>query len=149
MALDLARHARDRGEVPVGAVVVKDGKVVGHGYNNPVSGGDPTAHAEIVALRDAARYLDNYRLSGCTLYVTLEPCTMCIGAIFHARIVRLVYGASDPKGGACGGVVDLPSEARLNHHLEITSGLLAEPAAKLLKDFFAERRNRMATINQA
>lgn len=140
MALDLAQQARDRHEVPVGAIVVKDRKVIGRGYNCPVSGNDPTLHAEIMALRDAARHLDNYRLPSCALYVTLEPCVMCIGAIFHARITRLVYGAGDPKGGACGGVIDLPSEARLNHHLQITAGVLAEPAAALLKVFFAERR---------
>lgn len=140
MALDLAQQARDRHEVPVGAIVVKDRQVIGRGYNCPVSGNDPTAHAEIMALRDAALHSGNYRLSGCALYVTLEPCVMCIGAMFHARIARLVYGAGDSKGGACGGVVNLPSEARLNHHLQITAGLLAEPAADLLKVFFAERR---------
>ncbi|MEK7768196.1 MAG: tRNA adenosine(34) deaminase TadA, partial [Pseudomonadota bacterium] len=108
-ALDLAQQARDAGEVPVGAVVVKDGAIIGRGYNRPISAADPTAHAEVMALRDAARHLGNYRLTDCVLYVTLEPCAMCVGAIFHARIARLVYGAKDPKTGACGSVIDLPA----------------------------------------
>ena len=139
-ALELAGWAAEQGEVPVGAVVVKDGKIVGRGYNSPISSGDPTAHAEIRALRDAASTLSNYRLAGCTLYVTLEPCAMCAGAIMHARIARLVYGAADPKTGACGSVVDLFAETRLNHHTEVTGGVLAAEAGKQLSDFFAARR---------
>src|SRR5215510_1234143 len=114
-ALDLARTARAAGEVPVGAVVVRDNAVIGRGYNQPISGCDPTAHAEIVALRAAACHLQNYRLTDCELFVTLEPCAMCAGAMLHARIARLVYGAADPKTGACGGVIDLFADARLNH----------------------------------
>ena len=148
-ALDLAQQARDAGEVPVGAVVVKDGAIIGHGYNRPISTADPTAHAEVMALRDAARHLDNYRLTDCTLYVTLEPCTMCVGAIFHARLARLVYGAADPKTGACGSVIDLPAQTQLNHHLQVTGGILAEEAGTLLKQFFAERRKAAETAKAA
>jgi tRNA(adenine34) deaminase len=139
-ALELARLAAARGEVPVGAVVVREGGVIGRGSNAPVSSRDPTAHAEIAALRDAARALENYRLGGCTLYVTLEPCAMCSGAIMHARIARVVFGAADPKTGACGSIVDLFAEPRLNHHAEVTRGVLAEDAGRLLSDFFAARR---------
>ena len=139
-ALELAMLAGLKGEVPVGAVVVKDGKVVGRGYNAPIASNDVTAHAEVRALRDAGRTLANYRLGGCTLYVTLEPCAMCAGAIMHARISRLVYGASDPKTGACGSVVDLFADERLNHHTEVTGGVLAAEAGKQLSDFFAARR---------
>jgi tRNA(adenine34) deaminase len=139
-ALGLARLAAARGEVPVGALVVRDGEVVGRGSNAPISSRDPTAHAEITALRDAARALENYRLGGCTLYVTLEPCAMCAGAIMHARIARLVFGAADPKTGACGSVVDLFAEPRLNHHAEVTRGVLAADAGRLLSEFFAARR---------
>jgi tRNA(Arg) A34 adenosine deaminase TadA len=139
-ALELARIAGARGEVPVGALVVRDGEVIGRGSNAPISSADPTAHAEIAALRDAARAAGNYRLGGCTLYVTLEPCAMCAGAIMHARIARLVYGAADPKTGACGSVVDLFAEPRLNHHAEVSRGVLAAEAARLLSDFFASRR---------
>jgi tRNA(adenine34) deaminase len=139
-ALQLAGWAAEQGEVPVGAAVVKDGKIVGRGYNSPISSSDPTAHAEIRALRDAASALANYRLTDCTLYVTLEPCAMCAGAIMHARIARLVYGAADPKTGACGSVVDLFADTRLNHHTEVTAGVLAAEAGKQLSDFFAVRR---------
>jgi tRNA(adenine34) deaminase len=139
-ALQLAMQAALQGEVPVGAVLVKDGRIVGRGYNAPILSSDPTAHAEIRALRDAAKALENYRLGGCTLYVTLEPCAMCAGAIMHARIARLVYGAADPKTGACGSVVDLFAENRLNHHTEVTGGVLAAEAGKQLSDFFAARR---------
>ena len=139
-ALQLAALAALRDEVPVGAVVVKDGEIIGRGYNAPIASRDPTAHAEIRALREAANTVGNYRLGGCTLYVTLEPCAMCAGAIMHARIARLVYGASDPKTGACGSVVDLFSEGRLNHHAEVTGGVLAAEAGKQLSDFFAARR---------
>ena len=139
-ALELAAEAERHGEVPVGAVVVRDGVVVGRGYNQPISAHDPTAHAEIVAMRDAAKTLKNYRLNGCELFVTLEPCTMCAGAMLHARIVRIVYAASDPKTGACGGVLNLFGETRLNHHTEVKGGVLAQNAAVLLQSFFATRR---------
>ena len=140
-SLRLAVRAAERGEVPVGALVVKDGKVIGRGYNAPISSKDPTAHAEIQALREATKNLGNYRLEGCSLYVTLEPCAMCAGAIMHARIARLVYGAADPKTGACGSVVDLFTERRLNHHTEVTGGILAAEAGRLLSEFFAARRD--------
>ncbi|HUX65004.1 tRNA adenosine(34) deaminase TadA [Sulfuricella sp.] len=141
-ALILARQAWDAGEVPVGAVVVKDGGIVGRGFNAPISRHDPTAHAEVMALRDAARNLGNYRLVGCSLYVTLEPCVMCLGAIFHARIARVVFGASDQKTGACGSIIDLSAEARLNHHAEVTGGILADECGGMLSDFFAQRRGK-------
>lgn len=139
-ALALAREAAAAGEVPVGAVVVKDDQIVGRGYNQPISRRDPSAHAEIMALRDAAQRLGNYRLTDCDLYVTLEPCCMCVGAIMHARIARVFFGAADPKTGACGSVVDLFAESRLNHHANVNGGLLAEEASTLLRDFFAGRR---------
>lgn len=139
-ALELARQAGDAGEVPVGAVVVQNGVVVGRGYNQSVAGHDPTAHAEVVALRDAAQRLGNYRLPGCELYVTLEPCTMCAGALMHARVVRVIFGAADPKTGACGSVVNLFAETRLNHHAVVSGGVLADEASQLLRDFFARRR---------
>jgi tRNA(adenine34) deaminase len=141
-ALVLARDAWAAGEVPVGAVVVRDGEIVGRGFNAPISRHDPSAHAEIMALRDAAGNLGNYRLAGCSLYVTLEPCVMCMGAIFHARVERVVYGASDPKTGACGSIVDLPAETRLNHHAEVVGGVLAEECGGLLSGFFAQRRGK-------
>ncbi|SFN31146.1 tRNA adenosine(34) deaminase TadA [Nitrosospira briensis] len=144
-ALALAEQAEEAGEVPVGAVVVKNGAIIGRGYNCPISAADPTAHAEVMALRDASRNLGNYRLVGCTLYVTLEPCIMCVGAIFHARIARLVYGAADPKTGACGSVIDLTAELRLNHHMQITRGILAEEGSGKLKQFFEKRRKARAT----
>ncbi len=140
VALGLAEQAEEAGEVPVGAVVVKNGRIVGQGYNRPISAVDPTAHAEVVALREAARHLGNYRLGGCVLYVTLEPCAMCVGAIFHARIARLVYGATDPKTGACGSVINLPAEERLNHHMQVAGDVLAEECARMLRQFFAGRR---------
>lgn len=140
-ALDLARLAGDEGEVPVGAIVVRQSRIIGQGHNRPVTMMDPTAHAEISALRDAARHLKNYRLPGCALYVTLEPCLMCIGSIFHARIERLVYAADDPKTGACGSVLDLPADTRLNHHLSVSRGVLASEAGALLKQFFIAKRS--------
>ncbi len=140
-ALAAAGEAGRRDEVPVGAVVVAEGIVVGRGFNAPISTHDPSAHAEISALRDAAARLGNYRLPACDLYVTLEPCAMCAGAIMQARIRRLVFGASDPKTGACGGVVDLFAEPRFNHHTLVTGGVLAEECGALLKQFFAGRRN--------
>ena len=139
-ALQLARRALGMNEVPVGAVVVKEGEIVGRGFNAPISRKDPSAHAEIQALRDAAQRLGNYRLTGCTLYVTLEPCPMCAGAIMQARIAKLVYGAADPKSGACGSVVNLFQESRLNHHTQVAGGVLADECGEMLKLFFAERR---------
>lgn len=143
-ALLLARQAATLDEVPVGAVVTLDGEIVGRGFNQPIVRHDPAAHAEIMALRDAAARLGNYRLPGCTLYVTLEPCVMCAGAIMHARIARLVFGAVDPKTGACGSVIDLFAETRLNHHAEVVGGLLAVECGELLSSFFAARRSKTA-----
>lgn len=140
VALELAQQAAAAGEVPVGAVVVSEGVVVGRGHNQPISSRDPTAHAEVVALRDAAQHLGNYRLTGCALYVTLEPCAMCVGAMIHARVERVVFGARDPKTGACGSVIDLFAEKRLNHHCAVTGGVQAEGSSALLRAFFADRR---------
>lgn len=145
-ALSLAREAGAAGEVPVGAVVVLGGEIIGRGFNQPIGHHDPTAHAEIMALRVAAARLDNYRLPGATLYVTLEPCAMCAGAIMHARIARVVFGAPDPKTGVAGSVLDLFGEARLNHHAEITGGVLAPECGQLLSSFFAARRSRTALV---
>jgi len=155
-ALEQARLAWDAGEVPVGAVLVIDGEIVGRGYNQPISACDPSAHAEVMALRDAGQRLANYRLPGSTLYVTLEPCVMCSGAIMHARVSRLVYGARDPKTGAQGSVLDLFGElpgqrfgqgsgqiSRLNHHCTVTAGVLADECGAMLSAFFAERRARL------
>src|SRR6185295_5954681 len=139
-ALVLAVAASEQGEVPVGAVVVKGGRIIGAGSNGPISHRDPSAHAEILALRAAASALENYRLTNCTLYVTLEPCAMCAGAIQHARISRLVFGASDPKTGACGSVVNLFAEPLLNHHTQVQGGLLAKDCGELLSTFFRQRR---------
>ena len=140
LALDLATQAALNGEVPVGAIVVKDGVVIGRGSNAPVGLHDPTAHAEIIAMREAATYLGNYRLVDCTLYVTLEPCAMCSGTMQHARIARLVYGARDTKTGACGSVVNLMGEPKLNHHTEVLGGVLAEQCGAVLTAFFKQRR---------
>ncbi len=140
LALDLAAQAALNGEVPVGAIVVKDGVIIGRGSNAPIGLHDPTAHAEIIAMREAAQYLGNYRLVDCTLYVTLEPCAMCSGAMHHARIAKLVYGASDPKTGACGSVVNLMSEPKLNHHTEVLGGVLAKQCGTVLTAFFKQRR---------
>jgi tRNA(adenine34) deaminase len=142
ITLKLAQQGAAVGEVPVGALVVFNGEIVGRGFNAPIARHDPSAHAEIQAMREAAQTLNNYRLVGCTLYVTLEPCAMCAGAIQHARIARLVFGASDPKTGACGSVVNLMEEARLNHHTEVTSGVMAQECGRLLSDFFAARRGK-------
>ncbi len=141
-ALDLARQAASLGEVPVGAIVVRDGEIIGRGGNQPIGRHDPTAHAEVMALRDAAANVGNYRLPGSTLYVTLEPCLMCIGAIFHARVGRVVFGARDPKTGAAGSVLNLFDETRLNHHAEVLGGVLAEECGTLLSGFFAARRQK-------
>jgi tRNA(adenine34) deaminase len=140
-ALTLARHGAEAGEVPVGAVLVLEGEIIGEGWNRPIAASDPTAHAEIEALRDAARRLGNYRLPGSTLYVTLEPCVMCAGAIVHARVERVIYGASDPKAGACGSVFDLlPTDGRFNHRTDCLGGILAEGCAETLRAFFRARR---------
>lgn len=139
-AIDQARNAMLHGEVPVGAVLVKDGQVIATGYNHPIGSADPTAHAEIRTLRMAAEQLGNYRVGEATLYVTLEPCLMCLGAMLHARLTRVVFGASDPKTGVCGSVLDLPAHRQLNHQTQVQGGLLAEACGKLLQDFFAERR---------
>ncbi len=140
-ALDAAREAGRRGEVPVGAVVTgSDGRVLAIGANAPIGDCDPTAHAEIVALRAAAHAVGNYRLPGVTLYVTLEPCAMCIGALLHARVARVVFAAPDPKAGACGSVFDLAADSRMNHRIAISGGVLEEESARLLRNFFAARR---------
>jgi tRNA(adenine34) deaminase len=139
-AMALAAEAANKGEVPVGAVVVKAGEIIGRGCNAPISRHDPAAHAEILALRDAAQQLGNYRLLDCALFVTLEPCLMCVGAMFHARIARVVFGAADYKTGVAGSVLNLFEEPRLNHHATIEGGLLADECGKLLTDFFSARR---------
>jgi tRNA(adenine34) deaminase len=139
-ALVQAKRARDKGEVPVGAVVVAKGRVLSRGCNQPISTNDPTAHAEIVAIRKAGRAKKNYRLSKCDLYVTLEPCAMCLGAIVQARLRKIVYGAADPKAGAAGSVLEFPFE-RLNHRPEVRGGLLAEECRQVLKGFFRSRRS--------
>ncbi|SFK32812.1 tRNA-adenosine deaminase [Nitrosomonas aestuarii] len=141
-ALEQALKAQALGEVPVGAVIVQKESIISHGFNCPIITKDPTAHAEIMALRNAGQYFKNYRLLNCTLYVTLEPCVMCIGALFHARIERLVYAASDPKTGVCGSVINLPAESRLNHHMRVDSSIMAEEASALLKQFFAQQRRK-------
>ena len=146
LALDQALNAQLVGEVPVGAVIVRDGaegpQLLATGYNRPITTHDPTAHAEIVALRHAATLLGNYRLPGCELFVTLEPCMMCSGAIMHARVSRVVFGASDPKTGVAGSLLDVFAEARLNHHASVVGGVLAEECGAMLSSFFAARRQR-------
>jgi tRNA(adenine34) deaminase len=139
-ALAEARLAAEAGEVPIGAVVVREGEVVARGQNRVLRDLDPTAHAEIVALRAAATAVGNYRLNGCTLYVTLEPCAMCAGAMIHARLARLVFAASDPKAGAAGSVLGVLNHPQLNHQMAVESGILADEAAELLRSFFRERR---------
>lgn len=140
LALQLAEQAASVGEVPVGALIVKDGEVVGRGFNQPISGCDPTAHAEVVALRDAAHQLENYRLPGCTLYVTLEPCSMCTGALVHARIERLVFAATELKAGVIVSRESALEKSYLNHRVAFTGGVLAERASQMLSDFFQRRR---------
>ena len=139
-ALLLAAHAAALGEVPVGAVVVKDGQIIGRGFNQSITSNDPTTHAEIVALRDASQRLKNYRLVDCDLFVTLEPCMMCVGAMLHARVKRVVFGARDPKTGACGSVINLPAEEKLNHHATFEGGVLSDECSVMLKTFFQARR---------
>jgi tRNA(adenine34) deaminase len=140
-ALDLAREAEVAGEVPVGALIVRDGEILAEGFNRPISTHDPTAHAEMVALRAAAARIDNYRLTGTTLYVTLEPCAMCAGAMVHARVERLVYAATDPRAGAAGSVFNVVQNPALNHRLEVVPGVLADECGALLRDFFVARRS--------
>lgn len=140
MALEEARAAGKEGEVPVGAVVVRQGEVLARAGNRVIRGNDPTAHADILALREAAQGLGNYRLSGCDLYVTLEPCAMCAGAMVHARVARLIYGAADPKAGAAGSVLQVATHAALNHRIEVVGGVLQAECGELLRDFFRERR---------
>jgi len=139
-AIELAREAESAGEVPVGALIVRDGEILAEGFNRPISTHDPTAHAEMVALRAAAARIDNYRLTGTTLYVTLEPCAMCAGAMVHARVQRLVYAATDPRAGASGSVFNVVQNPALNHRLEVTHGVLADECANLLRNFFVARR---------
>ena len=139
-ALNLAADAAASGEVPVGAVIVRDGEIIGRGQNAMITRNDPSAHAEILAMRDAAHKIGNYRLVDCELYVTLEPCAMCAGAALHARLMRVVFGAADPKTGACGSVINLFAERRLNHHAKLTVGVLSDACAQQLKEFFASRR---------
>lgn len=139
-AMVLARQAAEAGEVPIGAVIVRDGEIVGRGSNRNISLKDPSAHAEILAMREAGKTLGNHRLPGCSLYVTLEPCPMCAGAMIHARLSRVVFGADDPKTGAAGGVFDLLGDPSHNHRVEVTGGCLAEESSALLKDFFKQRR---------
>ncbi|HEX7031031.1 MAG TPA: tRNA adenosine(34) deaminase TadA [Gammaproteobacteria bacterium] len=139
-ALELAKQGEAAGEVPVGCVIVKDGEIIGEGFNHPISAHDPTAHAEIGAMREAAARLNNYRLVDTTLYVTLEPCTMCAGAMVHARVKRLVFGASEPRTGAVGSVYDIVRDGRLNHCLEVEGGVLADESSEMLRAFFRSKR---------
>jgi tRNA(adenine34) deaminase len=139
-ALELAAEARAAGEVPIGAVVVREGEIVGRGMNRTIVDSDPTAHAEMVALRAGAKVVGNYRLVGCEMFATLEPCAMCAGALIHARIERLVYAAADPKAGAAGSVLNVVNHERLNHRMSVESGVMGEEAADMLQKFFRERR---------
>ena len=141
-ALELAKEAEARGEVPVGAVIVHKGEIIGEGFNQPISNNDPTAHAEIMALRQACDKQNNYRLSDCDMYVTLEPCAMCAGAIVHARIGQLHYAASDPKTGACGSIVDLVSNNPTGHRVVVNSGIMASESQQLIQNFFRRRREQ-------
>ncbi len=144
LALEQARLARQNGEVPVGAVVIRNGEIVGRAHNRNLLDNDPTAHAEILALRQAASRMGNHRLIDCTLFCTIEPCAMCAGAMIHARIARLVYGAGDPKAGAAGSVLEVLNHPRLNHQMQVTSGVLSEECSELLKEFFAHKRKQAA-----
>jgi tRNA(adenine34) deaminase len=144
LALEQAALAAAAGEVPVGALVIKDGEVLGRGHNRNLLDDDPTAHAEIVALRQAAARLGNHRLTGCTMVATIEPCSMCAGALIHARIARLVYGAPDPKAGATGSVLQVINHPGLNHRMEVTAGVLAEKCSAVLQDFFRQKRHQQS-----
>ena len=139
-ALSLAQQAADLGEVPVGAVVVANNQVIGEGFNQPIKANDPTAHAEIVAMRNAAAYLENYRLSDCDLYVTIEPCTMCVGAMIHARIRRIIFGAPEPRAGALTSQLKLLDQSHFNHSIDWVGGVLEQPCGALIKNFFKSRR---------
>jgi tRNA(adenine34) deaminase len=142
LALAEARMAADAGEVPVGALVINNGEIIGRAGNRNLRDHDPTAHAEILALRQAAQHLGNHRLTGCTLYATIEPCAMCAGAVIHARIARLVYGAKDPKAGAAGSILEVINHPRLNHKMEVVSGVLGDRCSQILQDFFRRRREQ-------
>ncbi|MGC4060170.1 MAG: tRNA adenosine(34) deaminase TadA [Aquabacterium sp.] len=146
IALDQAQNAWLAGEVPVGAVIMRAGQVIATGYNRPITTNDPTAHAEIVALRHASQLLENYRLPECELFVTLEPCAMCAMALMHARFKRVVFAATDPKTGVAGSVIDLFANRQLNHHTQIVGGVLADASSQLLKQFFAERRAQIKSL---
>ncbi len=148
LALAAAQQARMQGEVPVGAIVVRDDQVVASGFNCPISTHDPSAHAEMVALRAAAKILGNYRLPGCELYVTLEPCLMCAGVIMQARLARIVFGARDPKTGVCGSVLDAFGTRQLNHHTQVEGGIMEAECAHVLKDFFAAKRSALRAANK-
>lgn len=149
LALQLAQRAYDVGEVPVGALVVCDGKVVGQGFNQPITRLDPSAHAEMVAVRQAAAEIGNYRLPGCTLFVTVEPCTMCTGLLIHSRVERVVYGASEPKAGAMGSALNLPAQPFYNHVMQVEGGILADECSQLMSSFFAMRRDAKKRIKEA
>jgi tRNA(adenine34) deaminase len=142
LALELAKKAELKNEVPVGALIVQDGKIIGRGMNTSISDYDPTSHAEINAIREAAKATKNYRLKNCSIYVTLEPCAMCVGAIQHARIEKIIYGARDPKTGACGSMIDLISVKEINHHAEALGGILEKECGQILKDFFLSKRKK-------
>ena len=142
LALELAKKAELKNEVPVGALIVQDGKIIGRGMNTSISDYDPTSHAEINAIREAAKATKNYRLKNCSIYVTLEPCAMCVGAIQHARIDKIIYGAPDPKTGACGSMIDLISIKEINHHAEALGGILEKECSQILKDFFLSKRKK-------
>jgi len=142
LALGLAKKAELKNEVPVGALIVRNGEIIGQGMNTSISDHDPTSHAEINAIREAAKAIKNYRLKDCAIYVTLEPCAMCVGAIQHARIEKIIYGAPDPKTGACGSMIDLISVKEINHHAEAIGGILEKECGQILKDFFLSKRKK-------
>ena len=144
-ALELAQQAANRGEVPVGAVVVRNGEIIGQGHNQPIASHDPTAHAEIMAMRDASKNLSNYRLTGCDIYVTIEPCTMCVGAMVHARIRQIFFGALEPRAGALTSQLQLMEDGRFNHSILWEGGILADQCASVLRDFFRQKRSQNST----
>lgn len=144
-ALELAQQAADRGEVPVGAVVVRNGEIIGQGHNQPIASHDPTAHAEIIAMRDASKNLSNYRLTGCDIYVTIEPCTMCVGAMVHARIRQIFFGALEPRAGALTSQLQLMEDDLFNHSILWEGGILADQCARVLRDFFRQKRSQNST----
>lgn len=142
IAIDMAKKSFSFDEVPVGAIIVQNNEIIGRGYNSNITSNDPTAHAEINAIRDASQYLNNYRLNDCNIYVTLEPCTMCLGAIFHSRIKNLFFGASDFKTGVCGGYIDLTKNKEINHHCQVVGGILSDESSSLIKKFFKNKRQK-------